>query len=157
MIHSLNVPAVEVLERIGPAVFEARLRDAGVRLVRPKSGFAEPGLALALGGEGLSLRDLVLLYAALGDGGLAKPLAWTRDEATRRAAGSGVRLLGPDAARTVLDILREAPAPAGRAPSALTRGGPALAFKTGTSYGFRWARGAWADPGRPGGGPFMVH
>jgi penicillin-binding protein 1C len=137
LIHSLNVPAVAVLERIGPAVFEARLRAAGVRLARPKTGFADPGLALALGGEGLSLRDLVLLYAALGDGGLAKPLAWTDAEAKGRAAEPGVRLLGADAARTALDILREAPLPAGRTPAALTRGSPALAFKTGTSYGFR--------------------
>jgi penicillin-binding protein 1C len=137
LVHSLNVPAVSVLDRIGAGVFEARLRASGVRLARPKAGFAEPGLALALGGEGLSLRDLVLLYAALGDGGLAKPLAWTQAEAARRAGEPGERLVGPEAARTVLDILREAPAPVGRAPSALTRGAPALAFKTGTSYGFR--------------------
>jgi penicillin-binding protein 1C len=49
----------------------------------------------------------------------------------------GTRIVRPEAAAQVLDILREAPAPRGRAPSALTRGGPAMAFKTGTSYGFR--------------------
>jgi penicillin-binding protein 1C len=57
----------------------------------------------------------------------------------------------PAAARQVLDILREGPAPKGRAPSALTRGGPMMAFKTGTSYGFRDAVAAGV-----GGGYAMV-
>jgi penicillin-binding protein 1C len=164
LIHSLNVPAVTLLDKIGPAVFEAKLRAAGVTLERPKAAFSDAGLALALGGEGITLRDLALLYAALGDGGLAKPLAWTQDEAARRELSSGVRLMRPAAARQVLDILREAPTPAGRAPSALMRGGPAIAFKTGTSYGFRdavamgvvggWAIAVWtgrADGGARGG------
>jgi len=137
LIYSLNVPAVTLLDRIGAPVFEAKLQGAGVRLVRPKAAFRDAGLALALGGEGITLRDLAVLYAALGDGGVAKPLAWTQDDAHLRARSSGVRLMRAAAARQVLDILREAPAPKGRAPSALTRGGPAMAFKTGTSYGFR--------------------
>jgi penicillin-binding protein 1C len=80
---------------------------------------------------------MAMLYGALGDGGVAKPLAWTEADAGRVARSRGVRLVGANAARQVLDILREAPTPKGRAPSALTRGGPAMAFKTGTSYGFR--------------------
>ena len=108
-----------------------------MRLARPKAAFRDAGLALALGGEGISPRDLAVLYAALGDGGIAKPLAWTHDEAARQARSGGVRLLRAAAARQVLDILREGPTPRGRAPSALMRGGPPMAFKTGTSYGFR--------------------
>ena len=142
LMHSLNVPAVALLDRIGPAVFEARLRAGGARLSRPSAQFRDPGLALALGGEGITLRDLVMLYAALGDEGLAKPLAWTQAEAAHRQSEVGVRLLRPAAARQVLDILREAPAPKGRVPSALTRGGLSIAFKTGTSYGFRDALAA---------------
>ncbi|MBW8859497.1 MAG: penicillin-binding protein 1C, partial [Caulobacter sp.] len=71
------------------------------------------------------------------DGGVAKPLAFTEAQTQARARSGGVRLARPEAVGQVLDILREAPAPRGRAPSALTRGGPAMAFKTGTSYGFR--------------------
>ncbi|MEO8926400.1 MAG: penicillin-binding protein 1C [Caulobacteraceae bacterium] len=164
LVHSLNVPAVTLLDKIGPAAFEAKVQATGARLQRPKAAFSDAGLALALGGEGITLRDLVLLYAALGDGGLAKPLAWIEREAERRQAEPGVRLMRPAAARQVLDILREGPAPGGRAPAALTRGGPAIAFKTGTSYGFRdavavgvvggWAIGVWtgrADGGARGG------
>ena len=135
--HSLNVPAVELLEKVGPAAFEARLASAGVTLVRPKKGFATPGLAIALGGVGITLRDLATLYAGLGDGGVVKPLAWTEAEAAKRPGQGGRRLLRPEAAAQVLDILRETPPPAGVTASALTRGRPLMAFKTGTSYGFR--------------------
>jgi penicillin-binding protein 1C len=137
LTHSLNVPAVATLERLGPEAFAGRIEAAGAHLARPKSELKAAGLALALGGEGITLRDLVMLYAALGDGGLAKPLAWTEVDAKLREKSGGTRMVRPEAARQVLDILREAPAPRGRAPSALTLGGPAMAFKTGTSYGFR--------------------
>jgi len=137
LIYSLNVPAVTLLGRIGAPAFEARLQAVGARLARPKSADRDPGLALALGGEGISQRDLAMLYAALADDGVAKPLAWTRDEAERTPGAPGRRLMRPEAARQVLNILKEGPAPTGRAPAALTRGGPGLAFKTGTSYAFR--------------------
>jgi penicillin-binding protein 1C len=137
LAHSLNVPAVATLEKLGPEAFAGRIEAAGAHLARPKAQLKEAGLALALGGEGITWRDLVMLYAALGDGGIAKPLAWTEEDAKARERSAGTRLVRPEAARQVLDILREAPAPRGRAPSALTRGGPSMAFKTGTSYGFR--------------------
>ena len=135
--HSLNVPAVSLMERIGPAHFLARMQSAGVRLHLPDARTHAPGLALALGGEGITLRDMALLYCALGDEGLAKPLAWTEEDAARRRRSRGGRLIRPEAARQVLDILREAPPPKGRIPNALTLGGPGMAYKTGTSYGFR--------------------
>ena len=135
--YSLNMPAVTMLEKIGPEAFVTRIESTGVKLVRPQAAFKDPGLALALGGEGITLRDMALLYAALGDDGLAKPLAFTEAEASQRPGQGGVRLLRSDSARQILDILRETPAPNGRAPSALTTGGPRMAFKTGTSYGFR--------------------
>jgi penicillin-binding protein 1C len=157
--YSLNVPAVAVLARVGPEAFEARLEAAGARLVRPLAGAADPGLPLALGGEGVTLRDLAMLYAALGDHGVARPLAWTKPDPARSPNG-GHRLVSADAADQVIDILRESPPPPGRAPPALSIGAPKLAFKTGTSYGFRdavaagvgdgWTVVVWT--GRPDGG-----
>jgi len=137
LTHSLNVPAVETLEKIGPAAFEQRLSAVGVDLVRPRAKSREPGLAIALGGVGISLRDLAVLYAALGDGGLAKPLAWTETEAAQRRHARGRRLVRAEAAGQVIDILRETPPPAGVTAASLVRGRPVMAFKTGTSYGFR--------------------
>jgi penicillin-binding protein 1C len=160
LAYSLNVPAVATLARIGPAAFEARLAAARVRLVRPRAGIADPGLALALGGAGVSLRDLAVLYAALADGGLAEPLAWTEADAAARARAGGTRLVSAEAAGQVLDILRESPPPPGRPPPALAAGAPKLAYKTGTSYGFRDAVAAGVGggyvvlvwTGRPDGG-----
>jgi len=134
--NSLNMPAVELLDRVNPNSFEARLAGVGVRLIRPRAQTRAAGLAIALGGVGITLRDLALLYAALGDGGVARPLAWT-EEAALRNRGGGDRLMRAAAAQQVMDILRETPPPAGSTPAALTRGRPVMAFKTGTSYGFR--------------------
>jgi penicillin-binding protein 1C len=142
LANSLNVPAVELLEKLGASSFEARVDGAGVHLVRPHAYARTAGLALALGGVGVSLRDLAVLYAALGDGGVAKPLAWTQAEAARRPKQRGARLMRAEAADQVLAILRETPPPVGSTPVALTRGRPAMAFKTGTSYGFRDALAA---------------
>jgi penicillin-binding protein 1C len=137
LTHSLNMPAVELLAKVDPSTFEARLAGAGVTLVRPAKATRMPGLALALGGAGITLRDLATLYAALGDGGVAKPLAWTESEAASRPGQGGRRLMRREAAQQVLDILRETPPPAGVTAAPLTRGRPLMAFKTGTSYGFR--------------------
>jgi penicillin-binding protein 1C len=162
--YSLNVPAVALMAKVGPEAFEARLESVGAKLVRPKTGLAEPGLALALGGEGVTLRDMAMLYAALGDRGIAKPLAWTQADVqkslSQKAPFAGHRLVSAEAADQVLAILREGPPPPGRAPPALSNGAPKLAFKTGTSYGFRdavaagvgdgWTVVVWT--GRPDGG-----
>lgn len=142
LADSLNVPAVATLARIGPAAFEARLAGAGVKLDRPQVKSREPGLAIALGGVGVTLRDLAVLYAALGDGGVAKPLALTEGDAAERRRDRGRRLVRAEAAGQVLDILRETAPPAGVSPAALTRGRAVMAFKTGTSYGFRDALAA---------------
>jgi len=153
--YSLNVPAVAVLERLGPGRFIAALAAAGVRLHLPEPA-AEPGLAVALGGAGIDLADLVRLYAALSNAGEVAPLHYRdADSATR-----GPPIFGPAAAWYVNDILAGAPPPPGVLPAEVRRG-RRLAFKTGTSYGYRdfWAVGydpevtigVWA--GRPDGTP----
>jgi len=148
LMHSLNVPAVATLARVGPEAFHARIESAGVKLVRPRQRDRAAGLALALGGAGITLQDLAVLYAALADEGLSKPLAWTMEDARRRERARGSRLVGAPAAAQVLDILRETPSPRGRTPGALIRRGPRIAWKTGTSYGFRDALAAGVGGGK---------
>lgn len=130
---SLNVPAVAVLDAVGPAALLARLRRAGIDPVLPPGGPA--GLALALGGAGLTLTDLVTLYAAIARGGSPVPLIWQERQA---APPPGAPVLAPRAAWQVADVLAGAAAPAG--PGAA---GPAIAWKTGTAWGYRdaWAVG----------------
>ncbi len=145
--HSLNVPAVLALDRIGPQRFAATLALAGAPPRISKGADQGAGLALALGGAGLTARELAVLYAALGDDGHAKPLAWTKQEQDRVSAARGYRLMGPDSAAKILRILKNAPTPEGRMPGRLTANAPQIAFKTGTSYGFRdaWAAGVSGD------------
>lgn len=132
---SLNVPAVKVLAEVSPARLSARFRDAGVPLDMPRN------LTVALGGTGLTLENLAMLYTALPRGGRPVPLVYLGDAAARSAATqpaglSEAPLLQPTAAWYVLDILRGSPPPANAS-------GGGIAFKTGTSYGYRdaWAVG----------------
>ena len=145
--HSLNVPAVLALAEVGPERFVAQLALSGAPPRVQGAAESDPGLAVALGGAGLTARELALLYAALGDGGRVKPLAWLQRDEIARQAASGRRLLGRQSASDVLDILRNAPTPSGRMPGRLTVDAPQVAFKTGTSYGFRdaWAAGVAGD------------
>jgi penicillin-binding protein 1C len=153
--YSLNVPAVAVLDRLGAMKFVAGLAAAGVRLRLPGPAEA-PGLAVALGGVGTTLVDLATLYTSFSHDGVVAPLR-TRPDAP---AGPETSLFGPVAAWYVGDILRRAPPPPGMLPDDV-KGSRKLAYKTGTSYGFRdaWAVGydrqvtiaVWA--GRPDGTP----
>ncbi len=143
--QSLNLPAVALLQEIGPLRYAAALKAAGSP-PRLAPG-AEPSLPLALGGAGTNLRELVGLYALLADGGRAAPL-------TPLPGGSPARVdvVAPAAAASVTGILVQ-PFPGG---------GPAgIGWKTGTSWGGRdaWAvgmdgrhvAGVWI--GRPDGTP----
>ena len=135
--QSLNVPAIVLLDRVGPGRMAATLRDAGVRLDFPAND-AAPTLPLALGGVGISLLDLTRLYAGLAhDGRSAAPHIL---EVRTHEAGT---LMTQHAARMITDILRSAPPPDGRMPGGLIRDPRPIAYKTGTSYGFRdaWALG----------------
>ncbi len=129
---SLNVPAVELLNELGPARLLARLRETGIAIVLPKE--AAPGLAVGLGGLGITLTDLTRLYAGLARGGEMPSLVRYADGSPSPAPQ--LRIVDPVSAWYVFDILRGAPPPdnalAGR-----------IAFKTGTSYGYRdaWAVG----------------
>jgi penicillin-binding protein 1C len=153
--YSLNLPAVAVLDRLGPGRFTAALAVAGVRLRLPEP-LAEPGLAVALGGDGISLVDLVRLYMALANGGKVPLLRYRADEPT----AAGTAIFGPLAAWYVSNILADAPPPPGVPPAEFRRG-RRLAFKTGTSYGYRDAWAIGYDPevtiglwvGRPDGTP----
>ena len=139
--HSLNVPAVLMLDRIGPQRFAAALTLSGAHPRISGAARKEPGLALALGGAGLTAQELAVLYAALGDGGIARPLVWDADSVD--APTRTYRLMSAESAEKIVDILKDTPAPAGRMPAKLTANAPEIAFKTGTSYGYRdaWAAG----------------
>jgi penicillin-binding protein 1C len=146
---SLNVPAVALLDKVGASRLSARLAQAGAPLVLPKG--EAPGLAMALGGVGVKLSDLTMLYAGIARGGMVLPLTERLDGAAPRAP---LRLIEPVAAWYVGHVLMGTPPPDNAV-------GGRIAYKTGTSYGYRdaWSVGfdgrrtigVWV--GRPDGAP----
>ncbi len=148
---SLNIPVVAMTEALGPARVLTALDKAGVRYEMP---IGQPGLAIVLGGIGVTLQDMVQLYAAIARGGVVMPLRWRQGDSAEDGKAGGQRMLAQSSAWFVGDIL------AGLAPPP---GAPQnrLAYKTGTSYGHRdaWAIGfdgrhvvgVWM--GRPDGTP----
>ena len=152
---SLNVPAVALLDAVGPARFQLALAGQGVPLALPDD--SRPGLAIALGGAGSSLEALARLYRGLADDGRARPLRLRCDRAP--PAATGPPLLGPRARWHLTRILRGVAAPDERLSAAA--GLPRVAWKTGTSYGYRdawsvgfdrrWTVAVWV--GRPDGTP----
>jgi len=133
--RSLNVPTVAVLSRYGPQRFVSRLAGVGVTMAHGGGSPDGPGLAVALGGVGITLEDLVMLYAGLARGGEILPLRLHADG----PAFPPVRLVERQVAVRIADILRGVPRPAGTSAEAA----PRVAYKTGTSYGYRdaWAVG----------------
>ena len=150
---SLNLPAVQLLEAYGPKRFAAQMRIGGVPLALP--ALAEPNLALILGGAGSRLEDLVSGYSAFARDGRSATIRLQPDDTLKERP-----LLSPGSAWIVRRILSGQARP-DRDPRAELVQRPVLAWKTGTSYGFRdaWAIGVgpryligvWI--GRPDGTP----
>jgi penicillin-binding protein 1C len=143
--RSLNLPAVALLDQVGPAQFAARLKLAGVTLRLPPG--AGPSLPLALGGAGITLRGLTGLYAALAtDGSAGEP------RMLPELNNAGGPFLQPRAAAAIAEVLTQV------LPDSSV---PRIAWKTGTSWGGRdsWSLGfdrqhvvgVWV--GRPDGTP----
>jgi len=152
--RSLNVPAVDLLDRLGPERFAGRLRHAGLKLRMPAN--AAPNLSLILGGGSTTLEELVGAYTALARGGIA-----ARPRLRPEAPLQEARLMSEGAAFIVREILENG----GRPGSPFRESGQRVAWKTGTSFGFRdaWALGVtdrysfgvWI--GRPDGTPNPGH
>ena len=150
---SLNLPAVQLLEAYGPKRFAAQMRMGGVPLILPP--LAEPNLSLILGGAGSRLDELVGGYAALArEGRSARIRLQPQDPLVEQ------RLLSPGSAWITRRILSGQARP-DRDPNAELVQRPQLAWKTGTSYGFRDAWSVGVGPryligvwiGRPDGTP----
>ncbi|WP_430694929.1 penicillin-binding protein 1C [Rhodopseudomonas rhenobacensis] len=129
---SLNVPAIALLDRVGSSRLAARLKQAGAGLVLPKD--EAPGLAMGLGGVGIRLQDLVQLYSGIARLGATVPLRELALDEPKPP--EPLRLMDPVAAWQVGNVLLGTPPPDNAAANR-------IAFKTGTSYGYRdaWSVG----------------
>ncbi|WP_338074213.1 penicillin-binding protein 1C [Halochromatium glycolicum] len=140
--QSLNVPAVTLLEHVGPARLLARLRRAGAQPELPAVASAPAGLAIGLGGLGLTLKELVALYAAIANGGQSVHLRErlvAQDDAAAQRRDAADRPANPVLEERAAWYLGSILSGAGR----LDQRSDGIAIKTGTSYGYRdaWALG----------------
>jgi len=98
--RSLNIPAVDILDRLSPVFFDTRMRQGGLHLrFPPHQG---PNLTMILGGAGTSLENLVGAYTAFARGGLAGKLRHIVDDPLVER-----RMMRPGAAYVIRQILQE--------------------------------------------------
>ena len=164
LIRSRNVPALEISSHLARPNLYQLLTSAGVSLPFPESHY---GLGLTLGTGEVTMEDLARLYAALANGGVMRSLTWSAKAESARGTGQGastakatrrrvgieesdaadarVPLVSPEAAYLVLDMLRDNPRP--HTPTRATTAAISfpVAWKTGTSWGFRdaWSVGVF--------------
>lgn len=157
LARSLNVPAVEVLDHLGAVRFVSLLRRGGLPLRFARD--AAPNLSVVLGGAGVSLEHLTAAYTAFARGGIAGRPRLTREDPVQET-----RMMSEGAAFIVREIL-ESGSPVDAATNTSAAASRRIAWKTGTSFGFRdaWAVGVtdrhtvgvWV--GRPDGTPNPGH
>ncbi|MDE1481110.1 peptidoglycan glycosyltransferase PbpC [Xenorhabdus bovienii] len=153
LTRSLNLPAVQLLESYGAKRFTANLRNVGMVLRFPLG--SEPNLSLILGGTAARMDELVSVYSAFARQGKVSPLRFTPQQKIRDR-----QLFSAGAAWIVRRIMAGEGRP--KPDDSLSAEVP-LAWKTGTSYGYRdaWAIGlnarytigVWV--GRPDGTPVV--
>jgi penicillin-binding protein 1C len=130
LIQSRNIPAVYLASRLkNPSVFEF-LKTQGLDFT-----FAEKyyGLAIALGGAEVTMLDMAKLYASLarlGQGAQVKFIQNTKDEYLPQ-------MISKEAAFVTLDMLTQNPRPHQTYNAKWLKSNDPIAWKTGTSHGFR--------------------
>lgn len=167
--RSLNIPAVQVLQFLGPGYFHAKLESAGLVLKLPKN--SQPNLSIILGGAGTRLEELVSAYTAFSRGGKAGQLIFSHELSSQNTVSKNTiketHLMSPGAAWIINEVLSQIPY-RNRLSGMINHhsaNNSLLAWKTGTSYGFRdaWAIGMTKDytigiwTGRPDGTPVPGH
>jgi penicillin-binding protein 1C len=157
LTRSRNVPAVQVASKLTrPSLYDL-MKTSGVANLASEKHY---GLALTLGGGEVTMEELARMYAMLANGGDLRPIQYAvaknsspfplpQPLSRKRArvadtlgegSHSTTRLLSEEASFVTLDMLKTNPRPDTGQPAQ-----PAVAWKTGTSWGFRdaWTAGVF--------------
>ncbi len=148
---SLNIPFVQLLNRVGVERFIGTLQAGGAAGLADTPGYY--GLSAAIGAVEITPLELAGLYAGLAQEGRYRPLRWltTDDEDDERAATpsihGGTRLFSRGSAYLTRRALARRDRPDFPDRRRLSGAPPAIHWKTGTSYGHRdaWAAGSGPD------------
>lgn len=128
--RSLNVPAVQLMDAIGPESFYANLRSIGLKL--HIAADSKPNLSLILGGAGTSLEQLTTAFALFARKGLTQQISYRQSDLEFEPR----RLISEESAWISANIMAGASLNRFGA-AAIESGRNKIAFKTGTSYGYR--------------------
>jgi len=124
---SLNIPAVSLDILLGDDSLYTLLKEANLSsITHPKSYY---GSSLALGGCGVTLKELAQLFASLANGGVYKEASFLQSY----SSSSGVNILSRASAYLISDILVDAPRDSFSSSWEYIKRMPKVAFKTGTS------------------------
>ena len=137
LTRSRNIPAVSVAARLQQPDLYQFLQLNHVAKMQSAEHY---GLALVLGGGEVTPEELARMYAVLANAGEARGVAYTREQSIANARQEPQHLLSAEAAFITLDMLRQTPRPDTGSPAS-----PPIAWKTGTSWGFRdaWTAGVF--------------
>jgi len=152
LARSLNVPFVELLQKLGVEPFIAELQRSGVSPARAKHG--EYGLSLIAGGIELTPLEVASLYTTLAENGTYQPLRLVFPEGRRESVplhlgsdkpGRPQSIYGAPAAWLTKQALSLRDRPDFPRRRDILRGvPPEIHWKTGTSFGYRdaWSVGS---------------
>lgn len=132
---SLNIPAVDLANRVGVDLFNEKLSRGGLKWIGERKKLL--GLSVILGGCGVTLTELTSLYSCLATDGLKFPLRFTSDT----GISAPDTLFSPQSVWMIHEILTGLKRPDLPNNFENTVNLPHIAWKTGTSYG---RRDAWS-------------
>ena len=139
LVLSRNVPAVYLASLLKePTAYEC-LRLAGISKLRDANYY---GLSVALGGAEATMEEMIRIYAALAERGTVRALRTDRAQGAPATLG---RIASPEASFLTLNALKDNPRPEQNFDQAWTARALPVAWKTGTSHGYRdaWAIGVF--------------
>lgn len=140
LVRSRNIPAVYVASRLKEPTLYEFLKAQGITRMASEQHY---GLALALGGAEVTMEEMARLYVMLANGGVPLPLHYERTPGgvdNAQTPAEHAHALSEEAAFITLQMLKANIRPDTNLPAA-----PAVAWKTGTSWGFRdaWTAGVF--------------
>jgi penicillin-binding protein 1C len=141
LVHSLNVPAVRLLNAYGTSKFFTKLKSAGLTTL-----FRNPddyGLSIILGGVEVTAWEMARLYMGMANGGKFNDISYLKTKET----SDTTQLISAGASYLIMNELKELIRPGLEFYWKKYGNQRPLAWKTGTSYGNRdaWAVGSNPD------------
>ncbi|MDR0653741.1 MAG: penicillin-binding protein 1C [Synergistaceae bacterium] len=135
LMNSLNTPAVRVLRMVGYPAAKSLLNELGFRHIDREPKYYTD--SLVLGGCDVTMLEIAAAYRALAESGKYMSLKWTQGMSFVKAS------LSPEASFLVTNILRDTRRLSPIYREIFETANMNIAFKTGTSYGYRdaWTAG----------------